>query len=104
MDTAEKLREALASATGIAWDGCHKIYVLADMQQWRLMREYGYGEDGDTSELIALEPGAEREEAFAAIEDWWQSSCGLRFISNVRTVPGDPNEGFEQIIPQGEEW
>jgi hypothetical protein len=35
------------------------------------------------------------------IQDWYADSCGLRFVSAVRTVGGDPNEGFISLIEQG---
>ena len=38
------------------------------------------------------------------IEDWYANSCGLRFIQAVTTVENNPNEGFEDIIAQGEDW
>jgi len=36
----------------------------------------------------------------ATIKDWYATSCGLRFVSGVRSVDGDPNEGFIDLIPQ----
>jgi hypothetical protein len=38
------------------------------------------------------------------LRDWWEDSCGLRFINTVTTVDGDANEGFANIIAQCEEW
>ena len=38
----DRLDEYTASAKAIAWDTCHKIYVLMDDEQVALMREYGY--------------------------------------------------------------
>ena len=94
MSTLEKVREAKA----IAWDTCHKIYILMDDEQVSQMIEYGYGEDmlkaGD------LTPN----EMLDTLEDWYANSCGLRFIQAVRTVKGDPNEGFVNVIEQGGEW
>ena len=34
------------------------------------------------------------------LEDWWDRSYGLRFISSVRTNHDDPNAGFKDLIPQ----
>ena len=36
-----ELREYLSTAAGIAWDGCHKIYVLMDNEQIEQMRGFG---------------------------------------------------------------
>jgi hypothetical protein len=85
-------------AKGIAWDGCHKIYVLMDDEQMRLMQEYGYGEDG--SFLKYASDFAEPRDMLDLLRDWWSGSCELVFISAVRTVPGDPNDGFTNLIPQ----
>jgi hypothetical protein len=45
----------------------------------------------------------DKDQMLATLHDWWDSSCGLRFISSVKTVKGDPNEGFTHLIPQFEE-
>jgi hypothetical protein len=34
------------------------------------------------------------------IEEWWDVSCGLRFISAVWTNNDNPNDGFISLIPQ----
>ena len=43
------------------------------------------------------------EEALELLRDWYDESCGLRFISAVKTVDGDPNDGFTDLIPQFDE-
>jgi hypothetical protein len=93
---------ALADAKGIAFDGCHKIYVLMDDAQMAKMVEYGYGED-DGSYLITADEMTKRQ-MLTTLENWYENSCGLRFINGVSTVDGDPNEGFVDLIPQGAEW
>lgn len=102
--TADLLEEALSSATGIAWDGCHKIYVLMDEEQLDLMQSYGYGDSEGGSELMTIETEQDRAQAFEIVEGWFEDSCSLRFISTVRTVAGDPNEGFAHLIAQFEDW
>jgi hypothetical protein len=81
-------------AKGIAFDTCHKIYVLMDDGQMAQMKEYGY------DPLIAADTTTP-DEMLATIKDWYETSCGLRFVSGVRSVDGDPNEGFIDLIPQG---
>lgn len=93
-DTVEA---ALADAKGIAFDTCHKIYVLMDDEQMALMKEYGYdplisAEEHTTDELLDIVMG------------WYEQSCMLRFVQGVRTNHADPNEGFDDLIPQGAEW
>ena len=94
----DNVADTLQKAHSIAFDGCHKIYVLMDAQQTEQMHGYGYdplvkiGEDGIT-------PSA----ALGRVKDWYYASCGLRFVSAVRTVEGDANDGFTDLIAQFEE-
>src|SRR5699024_8346322 len=44
----ESVELILRSASGIAWDGCHTIYVLMDQPPVEQMRQYGYTA-GDSS-------------------------------------------------------
>lgn len=88
-----------ADAKGIAWDTCHKIYLLMDDQQVALMREYGYGDENDPDSLITSDQMTP-EEMVAKVSEWFEDSCSLKFIQAVRTVEGDPNEGFEDIVGQ----
>jgi hypothetical protein len=103
-----KVDVALRTAKGIAFDGCHKIYVLMDDEQMRLMAEYGYGEDNDyllwIDQLDAgnpdRSPASLQRAAARMLVDWYEESCGLRFISAVETNTEDPNEGFTHLIAQ----
>jgi hypothetical protein len=94
-----KVEGALAGAKSIAWEGCHKIYVLMDDEQTEEMRQYGY--DQAPSQLVLV---TDPSEALATLREWYDASreCGLQFISAVRTVPAgvDPNVGFTNLIPQ----
>lgn len=94
----DELRAALLTASSIAFDGCHKIYILLDEAQTDLMTSHGYGE-GDSHHLPVGDVG----EALDTLTDWYQDSCDLRFIQSVRTVEGDPNDGFRSIISQFED-
>jgi hypothetical protein len=91
-----RVRDALGDAKGIAWDGCHKIYVLMDDEQMAQMADIGY------DPLLPV-PEDTASEALDILCDWYEQSCGLRFISAVRTVTGDPNEGFTNLIGQFED-
>ena len=93
---------AVQDAKAIAFDGCHKIYVLMDNAQVEKMRGYGYGDD-DGSFLITADE-VTKSEMLYILKDWYDGSCSLKFINSVATVDGDPNEGFEDLIPQGAEW
>jgi hypothetical protein len=80
-------------AKGIAFDNCHKIYVLMDNEQVALMREYEY------DPLITSDEMAP-DEMTRTLKQWYEESCALRFISAVHTNTSDPNAGFVDIIPQ----
>lgn len=105
MDKAwAKVEGALIGAHSIAFDGCHKVYVLMDEEQTEQMRGHGYGDQsadgGDGSHLVVI-GDVGQEWALEALRDWYADSCALRFIEAVRTVDGDPNEGFTALIEQG---
>jgi hypothetical protein len=84
----------VSEARGIAFDTCHKIYILMDDQQVEKMREYGY-------EVLFTADEQTPTEMYRTVEEWYEDSCMLRFVSAVRTVFGDPNDGFTDLIPQG---
>ena len=88
-----EVQDALSEADGIAFDGCHTIYVLLDSEQTSLMRQYGYE---------YVEPVTDQAEALDKLEEWFEDSCGLRFISAVATNHEDPNAGFKNLISQFE--
>lgn len=91
---ANLLRATLQDAKGIAWDTCHKIYILMDDEQMTLMEEYEYDPLISSKDMTP-------EEMFDTVYDWYYDSCGLRFIEAVHTNREDPNEGFVTIVPQG---
>lgn len=92
----ESVDQAVKTAKAISFDGCHKIYVLMDDDQVAQSREWGYGEGN--SELIEI---TDPQEAFDQVREWYEDSCLLRFVESVRSVTGDPNLGYHDLIPQG---
>lgn len=94
------LREYTEEAKGIAFDGCHKIYVLMDDEQMALMKEYGYGED-NPNYLISSSQLNPAEMATVAMM-WFKDSCGLRFIQGVYSDTTIANGGWVDIIAQFE--
>jgi hypothetical protein len=38
----------------------------------------------------------------ATLQEWYEDSCGLRFIDAVSTNHENPNAGFETLIGQGD--
>jgi len=89
----DSVEEELQDAKAIAWDTCHKIYVLMDDAQVAQMREYEY------DPLITSDQMSPRE-MFATVKDWFERSCFLRFVESVATVEGE-DDAFTALIPQG---
>lgn len=96
MATFEKVEEVLGDARGIAWDTCHKIYVLMDDEQMSLMETYGY------DPLISADDTTPAE-MLETIKGWYEESCGLRFVDAVATNHENPNAGFTTLIGQFED-
>lgn len=89
------VKEKVKDAKAIAFDTCHKIYILMDNEQVELMRGYGY------DPLITAEQTTP-DEMLATLQEWYEDSCGLRFIEAVKTNHENPNAGFETLIGQGD--
>ncbi len=86
---------AVDDAKGIAFDTCHKIYVLMDTEQVEQMREYEY-------ELIHTSEEMTPSQMLATLHEWFEKSCPLRFIQSVATVSADDEDsGYETLIEQG---
>ena len=88
-------------AKGIAWDTCHKIYILMDDEQVALQRSYGYGDDPDPDSLITSEQMT-GDEMKKEVMEWFESSCSLRFISAVSSNPKFGDGGWIHIVGQFE--
>ena len=96
MRNADLVYDRIGSAKGIVWDTCHKIYILMDSEQVELMREYGY------DPLITADQMS-TDEMFGLVQEWYEDSCGLRFVQAVSTNHIDPNLGFESLVSQFED-
>ena len=93
-DYWDDVEDAVQDAHLIAWDTCHKIYLAMDAEQAEWFLEY-YAPN-----TFQGTP----EQMLSTLREWWDASCGLRFIQAVTTNHADQNEGFESLIPQGAEW
>jgi hypothetical protein len=100
MPDFNEVKEFVEHAEAIAWDTCHKIYVLMDNEQVDKMREYGYADEPDA---MFTKADKSADEMLEIVKDWYEKSCFLRFVEAVQTTPAhiDPNEGFMTLIPQG---
>jgi hypothetical protein len=105
-ETYWKVREYTDEAKGIAFDTCHKIYVLMDNEQVELMRSYGYGEDDPNA--IATSDQLSPAEMATVVMAWFEKSCGLRFISAVSSDTSFGDDGWVHVVSQfdgiDEDW
>jgi len=92
----ENVEMYLDDAKGIAFDTCHKIYVLMDTEQVEQMRVYEYDEIRTSEEQTP-------SQMLETLKEWFEKSCPLRFIQSVASVPAgqDENSGYETLIEQG---
>lgn len=90
----DSVESALENAEGIAFDGCHKIYVLLDYRQVRLMREYEYAHI-ETSDMRT------EEEMLATLKEWFEKSCALRFVQSVESGYENADDMYDTLIEQG---
>lgn len=92
----DNVYDSIVDCRGIAFDTCHKIYVLMDDEQIIKMREYEY----DPLYTI-YDMGT--DEMFETVKHWYAESCALKFIHAVSTMPEgeDPNDGFTTLVEQG---
>jgi len=81
------LKTALSSASGIAWDGCHDIFILMDDHQLAYQEA-----DPDKYALIPITGGS-----LELLQSWWDESCTERAIYAVSTHNG-PYTRTEQRI------
>ena len=96
MKNPDLIYDRVNDCKGIAWDTCHKIYILMDSEQVGLMREYGYDPLITTDQMSA-------DEMFGLVQEWYEDSCSLRFIDAVSTNHINPNAGFETLVSQFDE-
>lgn len=92
------LEEFINEAHSIAYEGCHKIYVLLDEKQTNQMISYGYGEN-DTF-LIKAED-SNPYDLLETVRNWYHDSCGLKFIEAVQTDYFGEDK-FTAIVAQGD--
>jgi hypothetical protein len=89
------------SCEGLAWDSCHKIYILRDREQVNRTKELN--RLNPDSYIIVEADDADPKKMYKILWDWFQESCFLRFISTIDTSDYGENI-FDTVIPQGAEW
>lgn len=83
----QRVTDALDGAVSITWEGCHKVYICVDRESHEQQIEFGYD-----MTLVG-----DKDEALEQLFDWFESSCGLRFISAISN-----GDSFDRVIPQFE--
>jgi hypothetical protein len=101
MTTTEQVAMVLMDAEGIAFDGCHKIFILMDEAQTKLMVEYGYGKE-EGSHLLVVGEGMLRSEMLHILKEWWNKACLLKFIQATTTTA--EGTSYKNVIEQGRYW
>jgi hypothetical protein len=91
-DYHTQLQELVSTADSIAWDGCHKIYILQDADQTDKMKNYGYDYLW-TKEMI------DSDSMLNTIYQWWRQSCELRLVDSVATSYRNDDQ-FTTVVPQ----
>lgn len=97
----DNVETALPGAKALVTDGCHKTYVAMDDGAVEMFREYGYGVGDDGSLLVLLDTPEKRSAALGTLRDWFDQSCGLRFIDGVASG-GTDRPTFSTLIGQFE--
>lgn len=91
VDVWDDVETALETADSIAFDSCHKIYVLMDLKQTEQMIGYDYA---------FVEPVTDADRALRLLKEWFDKSCPLKFIEQVSSKD-DGTEDWLTLIPQG---
>jgi hypothetical protein len=92
----EQVEYICQHAKAIAFDTCHKIYIIGDETELEKMRGYGY-------EMIITNEEMNPAELAGMVHSWYRNSCGLRFVEFVNTNADTGDTDFETIIGQGED-
>ena len=73
--------EVLEKTSVMAYDGCHKIYLMNTIhKKWFHEYEFVEGSVDDRMEML---------------ESWWDKSCPLRFIEWITT---DKNDSLDDLM------
>jgi hypothetical protein len=93
-DKLSELDEYLENAKGIAWDTCHKIYIMMDDQEVEQMRDYDYDPLITSEEMTPAE-------MLSTVLQWYNDSCELRLIDVTST--GKDGTEFYTLMAQFED-
>lgn len=98
MKTDKRFREIVAEATQtaslVAFDTCHKIYIAMDEGEARYYIDHGW--------KTFIGPADAMTEQVC---EWYENSCGLEFVDATSTAESSTESehfsDFHRVIPQG---
>ena len=74
----------------IGFDECHKIYIATDQHEADYFTQNEWKTfQGSPSEMLEV------------LEEWYEDSCSLRFISAVEFDQENDQTVFTTLVPQG---
>jgi hypothetical protein len=88
----KELHEKIDNCKGIAFDTCHKIYILMDEEELNKMKGYGY-------EAIIQAKHSTPSLMYSTVLNWYKNSCGLEFIDATYTLDSGETD-FSTIAGQ----
>jgi len=90
---------ALENAVGIAYDGCHKIYIIMDdaeyqrflKNDWDQVKEKDYDPESFESMLLKVPHPTDKNfrKTIDLIIEWYFDSCPLVFINTAKDNSGE---------------
>lgn len=90
---------ALTKSVAVAFDGCHKIYLLADKD----VAEAFEAEDSMPVLYLDTKTAPDLGLARDAVRGMWNISCPLKFIQRIDGDLQD-NDSYSTVVDQGTEW
>lgn len=89
----KELHAKIDTCTGIAFDTCHKIYVLMDEEEFEKMKGYGY-------EALIKAEYSTPSIMYSTVLHWYKNSCGLEFICATSSSADGAGTDFYTIAAQ----
>jgi len=88
------MENIINEADSIAWDGCHKVYILMNKDQTDKMIDYEY-------DYLIKAKDSNPYDLLNTARSWYENSCYLKFIDVVYTNDEGTDE-FYPLVAQGE--
>jgi hypothetical protein len=89
----KELHAKIDTCKGIAFDTCHKIYILMDEEEVNKMKGYGY-------EALIKAEHSTPSIMYSTVLNWYKNSCGFEFINATSTSLDGAGTDFYTIAGQ----